>query len=338
MEDLPPSLWQFDYDMSLAIFFMNADGTLYGRYGSRNGGLKEAERLLSLSSLEKAMARALEIHRGYPANRDSLKDKQSSPLVWKDYPEAWKVLETTSASIRRGGASLCLHCHTYWESIQKKVQKKDEPLPAEFLWGYPLPENIGLRIDTADGTRVKSTISGSPAEGAGIQPGDDIEEVSGQPILSLADIQWALWRAPTSTTLQLGVRRGDAKMTVAIPLSGRWKKTDISWRESSKKMLPALQGALRGRFGFPSLHELEPEEREKLGIPDGALALRLRTSGIARTGLQGGDVVVALDGSSERMSDLQFLMALWEGYPPGAEVPVTILRGGERLTVTLIRN
>src|SRR5688572_161842 len=31
------SLYQFDYDMSLAAFLMRADGTIYGRFGTRSG-------------------------------------------------------------------------------------------------------------------------------------------------------------------------------------------------------------------------------------------------------------------------------------------------------------
>ena len=37
-------LAQFDYDMSFAVFFMNPDGTIYGRYGTRNARPDEADR------------------------------------------------------------------------------------------------------------------------------------------------------------------------------------------------------------------------------------------------------------------------------------------------------
>ena len=30
------TLFQFDYDLTFAAFFMNADRTIYGRYGSRS--------------------------------------------------------------------------------------------------------------------------------------------------------------------------------------------------------------------------------------------------------------------------------------------------------------
>ena len=29
------SLFQFDYDLTFAVFFMNADKTIYGRFGTR---------------------------------------------------------------------------------------------------------------------------------------------------------------------------------------------------------------------------------------------------------------------------------------------------------------
>ena len=37
MNGLDLSLFQFDYDQTLAALFLNADGTVYGRYGTRAG-------------------------------------------------------------------------------------------------------------------------------------------------------------------------------------------------------------------------------------------------------------------------------------------------------------
>src|SRR5688572_26099082 len=54
------SVFQFDYDMSWAALFLNADMTVYGRYGSRNAGGKDAsDGLLSLPAFKKAAERAL---------------------------------------------------------------------------------------------------------------------------------------------------------------------------------------------------------------------------------------------------------------------------------------
>ena len=65
------SLFQFDYDLTFAAFFMNADKTIYGRYGSRSE-MKDAAKDISIDGFRKALAAALEIHKNYPANKASL--------------------------------------------------------------------------------------------------------------------------------------------------------------------------------------------------------------------------------------------------------------------------
>jgi len=41
------ALFQFDYDLTFVVFFMNADKTIYGRYGSRSDR-KNATRDISI--------------------------------------------------------------------------------------------------------------------------------------------------------------------------------------------------------------------------------------------------------------------------------------------------
>ncbi|MHC4493590.1 MAG: hypothetical protein ACYTDU_18445 [Planctomycetota bacterium] len=71
MGDVDLDLFQFDYDMTWAAFFMNADLTIYGRYGSRNAVGQGSNALISLSSLKQAMERALEIHKNRSSTRRS---------------------------------------------------------------------------------------------------------------------------------------------------------------------------------------------------------------------------------------------------------------------------
>ena len=51
-ETLDMSIFQFDTDLAFAVFFLNADKTVYGRYGSRSS-FGDSERDISLDSLRK---------------------------------------------------------------------------------------------------------------------------------------------------------------------------------------------------------------------------------------------------------------------------------------------
>src|SRR6185503_8860474 len=60
------SLFQFDHELTWAVFFMNADKTIYGRYGSRSEH-KNTTNAISIDGLKKALELALKFHAGYPA-------------------------------------------------------------------------------------------------------------------------------------------------------------------------------------------------------------------------------------------------------------------------------
>ena len=68
------TLFQFDYDLTFAAFFVNADRTIYGRYGSRSDR-KDATKDISIEGLRQALVGALDLHRHYPANKASLAGK-----------------------------------------------------------------------------------------------------------------------------------------------------------------------------------------------------------------------------------------------------------------------
>ena len=54
-----------------------------------------------------------------------------------------------------------------------------------------------------------------------------------------------------------------------------------------------------------------------------------------QAGFRKEDVIVAFAGSSARETESQLIGRLLERYQPGDTVPVTVLRGSERIEVTL---
>lgn len=79
---------------------------------------------------------------------------------------------------------------------------------------------LGARVkDASDGpgAYVGSVREGSPAERAGLQAGDVIEELSGVPVRSAADVERiAAQRSPGQPTSTM-IRRGDERRTLIIP-------------------------------------------------------------------------------------------------------------------------
>ena len=60
--------FQYDTDQSFAVFMLNADGTIYGRFGTRSHRTEWLEDV-SLAGMAKALKAALELHKNYPAQQ-----------------------------------------------------------------------------------------------------------------------------------------------------------------------------------------------------------------------------------------------------------------------------
>jgi glutaredoxin-like YruB-family protein len=79
--------------------------------------------------------------------------------------------------------------------------------------------SLGLRVaDAKDGpgAYVGSIREGSPGEHAGILPGDVVEELSGRPVSSAADLEQISARRPPGQPTSMTVRRGAERKTLIL--------------------------------------------------------------------------------------------------------------------------
>jgi serine protease Do len=331
------SLFQYDYDQSFAAFFLNADKTIYGRYGTRSHET-ESERDVSVEGFGKALAGALELHNEFPANKGALAAKRGAAAAIP-VPEEFPSLKG------RYGARLdyqgnvvksCIHCHQVGEALRLVYREKKEPVPERVLYPYPPPDVLGLTFDPKEKATVLKVAAGSTAERDGFRPGDEIATLEGQPLLSIADVQWVLHNAGESGRLKARVHRGGKTLDLVLTLEPGWRQRgDISWRATSWDLRRMTTGGMR-------LDNLPAEERAKLGLADGVLALRARHVGeygahaaAKNAGFRKGDVLVEIDGKSELLTESQLMARFANGKPPGDRVPVVILRDGKRLPLEL---
>ena len=69
------SLFQYDTDQSFAVFMFNADGTIYGRFGTRSDRTEWIGDV-SVDGLAKALEGALELHENFPQVKSLLTAKR----------------------------------------------------------------------------------------------------------------------------------------------------------------------------------------------------------------------------------------------------------------------
>ncbi len=307
------NLFEFDYDLTWAAFFLSPDEKVYGRYGGRDASGPDAR--LSLAGLRYALAAALAAHRREGTAKPP--PRRGKPLLAEDYPAALRL---------HGGA--CIHCHQVNE-FRREQRKASGEWRRDERWVYPLPENIGLTLEVDRGDRVRAVRPDSPAARAGLRPGDRLKTLNGLTVASFADAQYALHRAPFTGRIRVSWVRGGKEMTGSLESADGWKKTNLTWRPSLLDVLPALTV-----YGT----ELTAAEKERLGLSPRRLAFR-QAEPVHRdakaAGVRAGDVILGLDGKAMEGSLTEFLAYVRRNHLVGDRVTLNVLRNGKRLDLPL---
>ena len=332
------SLFQYDYDQSWAAFMLNpTDLTIYSRYGTRSHQ-RRAEDDVSLEGFGKALQAALDLHADYPNIKSALAEKRG-PAADVKTPEEYPTLRGRYKSqLDYAGQVVqsCIHCHMVSEAQRRVHRDAGRPIPDKLLYPYPNPKAVGLVLDPKEKATVKAVTPGSAGEKSGFRPGDELVSLEGQPLLSIADVQWVLHHVGDTAALKAEVKRGAEKKSLTLTLEPGWRrKDDIAWRSSTWDLRRMVTGGLL-------LEELPAGDRGNAGLAADTLALRVKHVGqfgahaaAKNAGFKQGDVVVAVDGKSDRLTDGELMAALVQRTKPGDKVAVTVLRDGQRVELKL---
>lgn len=332
------ALFQFDTDQSFAMFFLNADGTIYGRFGTRSHRT-EWEHDVSLNGLAEALEGALELHRNYPKNKAALAGKRGPKPEFAS-PEkmpAFKDKYGPGLNYEGNVVASCIHCHQIGDAERQLYRDRNKPLPDRVLFPYPHPKVTGLILDPEEKATVLRVEDDSPANAAGFAAGDQLLSLEGQPLISIADVQWVLHHAdPDEDELSAVVLRGDKTISLAIQLPRGWRRQDsISWRASTWELRRVAAGGLY-------LGELTSDEREERKLPADGMALLVKHVGqypphdaAKRAGLAKDDIVVSFDEKTDLVRETDLLTYSLEKRKPGDVIEVKILRDGKQRSLKL---
>lgn len=192
------NIFDFDYDLTWAGFFMNADGLVYGRFGGRDARGPDTRN--TLAGLHFAMEKALETHGRHGHDKPA----QPAPVYAEKYESARKV-------VRNG----CIHCHQVKE-IRRQEEKDASTWQRDSIWVYPLPENVGITLDPDRGNLVHSVPADTPAAKVGLKAGDTLEKLNGRTVFSFADAQHALHYAPPHGAIDVSWTRAGQTMNGSL--------------------------------------------------------------------------------------------------------------------------
>lgn len=146
-----------------------------------------------------------------------------------------------------------------------------------------LADSFGLK--KPGGALVSAVEKDSPAEKAGLEPGDVIVGLNDKAINRSADLPGLVADLKPGTSTKLDIIRKGASKTVTVAV-GEMKSEQIAGNTGA--------GAPQGRLGL-AVRPLNPEERREAGV-DGGLLVEQVSGPAARAGIQAGDVLLSLNG------------------------------------------
>ena len=315
MRGVDLKVFDFDYDLDWAALILTPEEKVIGRFGGHDGSYPS--RFQTFPGLRYALEAALKAPR--PVAAAAAPPAKVKPDTVENYP-----------AIERIKADACIHCHQAYDFRRQALQASGK-WRKEMVWVYPLPENVGLRLDPRQGNRLDGVSPDSAANRLGLKAGDILRSVNGVRTASFADVQYALHRADGSSEIEVIWENGGQKREGILRPAAGWRVTELAWRASTKKLGPA-----------PSIHgeDLSEEQKKQLGLGPKQLAMALGPflPQVARqAGLRQGDIIVGVDGKRLEMTAGQFDVYIRLEYQPGQKLTYNFLRGGrpENATLTL---
>ena len=179
------------------------------------------------------------------------------------------------------------------------------------------------KLPKPEGSLINQVSPKSPAEKAGLKPGDVILKLDGNSISRTSDLIYRLNRIAPNQTIQLEVLRDDKIRTIAATLSVAPDDT------------PAAEDKNNPTNGLGmNIRDLTEAEQSRLNINGGALVREVKRGGLASlSNLVAGDVIVQVN--STPVANSQAFAKAIAALPKNSVARIVIIRQGQRAIVGL---
>ncbi len=192
-----------------------------------------------------------------------------------------------------------------------------------------------------DGALIAAIAPNSPAEKAGLKPGDVIIAVNGQPVNSPGDLAADIANIDPSGKADITYMHGGAKHDVSVAVEQMPNNPDASFQQGGQNGGNNQQTASNGALGL-TLAPLTPDLRNQLNLPQdatGAVIVGVKPNSLAdQAGLQQGDLLVGV-GATNIANPGDAVAAIDAATKSGAgAVALRIVRQGQALFVGIALN
>ena len=179
------------------------------------------------------------------------------------------------------------------------------------------------KLPKPEGSLINQVSPKSPAEKAGLKPGDVILKLDGNSISRTSDLIYRLNRIAPNQTIQLEVLRDDKIRTISATLSVAPDDT------------PAAEDKNNPANGLGmNIRDLTEAEKSRLNVNGGALVREVKRGGLASlSNLVAGDVIVQVN--STPVANSQAFAKAIAALPKNSVARIVIIRQGQRAIVGL---
>ncbi len=187
-----------------------------------------------------------------------------------------------------------------------------------------LAESFGLKRPY--GALVAQVIEDSPAEEAGLRPGDVIVEYEGEEIDLSSELPHLVGRTKVGNKAKLLVIRDGDKEEITVKigeLPAEEQMASVTPRGSTEKM---------NRLGL-KVQDVNDEALKKLNLESGVQVVQVGDGAARRAGIRQGDIIAKLNNQS--FEDVAEFSDIVDELPAGKAVPVLIVRQGNPSFIVL---
>jgi serine protease Do len=189
-----------------------------------------------------------------------------------------------------------------------------QALTPELAKSFKLPNTTGVLVAAVEPK--------SPADQAGLQPGDVILAYEGKPVTSATELPRVVAATRPGTAVTMDVWRGGAKRQIKATLA-EFQSENVAQQQSPETRTSS------NKLGL-TVRELTPPQRKQLGIEYGLLVENIAAPG-PNMQVQRGDIIVAIN--NVYIKSLEEFNRMLQKQPSGSIVALLVRRGDAALYI-----
>ncbi len=173
-----------------------------------------------------------------------------------------------------------------------------------------------IGLDKVEGVMIHDVVKGSAAEEAGLEPGDAILAVDGQPVKTSNELQSVIVKHRAGDKIELTIWRDKKKIKKTVVLKPKSDEEGESYADKNKEIKENARGeVVFEKLGF-KVSPLTDELKDRLDVDYGAYISDVERYGqAADRGMSPGGVIVKADG--KKIKSPKDLRRIIEKKKPG---------------------